>query len=42
MIDPEISYQEEEIKVKGLSYSRGYSLLLSSLVGKKLQASLRM
>lgn len=42
MIDPEINYQEEEIKVKGLSYSSGYSLLLNSLDGKKLQASLRM
>lgn len=42
MIDPDFNYQEEGIKVKGLSCSSGYSLLLNSLDGKKLQAGLRM
>lgn len=41
MIDPEFNYQEEGIKVKSLSCSSGYFLLLNSLDGKKSQASLR-
>lgn len=40
MIDPEINYEEEGIKVKGMSCSSGCPLLLNPLNGTKLQANL--
>lgn len=41
MIDPEINYEEDGFKVKGMNCSSGCPVLLNPLNGTKLQANVR-